>query len=94
MIICFYYFYFYKLQIIVYRIINFIITIGLVYKKQEWYEDALECFWKLRNIVRYDPLTLYQISHLYQLTKDVDQSLEWYSIFIINYYNSFGDATL
>ncbi|XP_008549372.1 intraflagellar transport protein 88 homolog [Microplitis demolitor] len=54
-------------------------NLGLVYKKQEWYEDALECFWKLRNIVRYDPLTLYQISHVHQLIKETDQSLEWYN---------------
>jgi len=42
------------------------------------YEEALECFWKVRNIVRYDPQTLYQIGHLYQLMNDVDQASEWY----------------
>ncbi|KAK0182361.1 hypothetical protein PV327_000510 [Microctonus hyperodae] len=54
-------------------------NLGLVYKKQEWYEEALECFWKLHNIVKYDPQTLYQIGHLYQLIKDVDQASEWYN---------------
>lgn len=42
------------------------------------YEEALECFWKVRNIVRHDPETLYQIGHLYQLMNDVDQASEWY----------------
>lgn len=54
--------------------------IGLVYKKQNMYEEALECFWKVRNIVRHDPETLYQIGHLYQLMNDVDQASEWYSV--------------
>lgn len=52
--------------------------IGLVYKKQNMYEEALECFWKVRNIVRHDPETLYQIGHLYQLMNDTDQASEWY----------------
>lgn len=46
------------------------------------YEEALECFWKVRNIVRHDPQTLYEIGHLYQLMNDVDQSAEWY----LNYF--------
>jgi len=54
------------------------------------YEEALECFWKVRNIVRYDPQTLYQIGHLYQLMNDVDQASEWYlmkcnSLFFLNF---------
>lgn len=53
------------------------LLIGLVYKKQNMYEEALECFWKIRNIVRHDPETLYQIAHLYQLMNDVDQASEW-----------------
>lgn len=53
-------------------------NLGLVYKKQTMYEEALECFWKIRNIVRHDPQTLYQIGHLYQLMNDVDQASEWY----------------
>lgn len=52
--------------------------VGLVYKKQNMYEEALECFWKVRNIVRHDPETLYQIGHLYQLMNDADQASEWY----------------
>lgn len=40
-------------------------------------EEALECYWKLKNIVRYDPLTLYQIGHLYQLSNDVEQAADW-----------------
>lgn len=60
---------------------NFIF-IGLVYKKQSMFEEALECFWKLRTIVHYDPQTLYQIGHLYQLMSDVDQAAEWYLFFI------------
>lgn len=52
--------------------------IGLVYKKENLYEEALECFWKIRNIVRHDPQTLYQIGHLYQLMTDIDQASEWY----------------
>lgn len=47
------------------------------------YEEALECFWKVRNIVRHDPQTLYQIGHLYQLMNDIDQASEWY--FKLNY---------
>ncbi|XP_012276571.1 intraflagellar transport protein 88 homolog [Orussus abietinus] len=54
-------------------------NLGLVYKKQNMYEEALECFWKLRNLIRYDPQTLYQIGHLYQLIGDVDQAAEWYN---------------
>nr|XP_012152917.1 PREDICTED: intraflagellar transport protein 88 homolog isoform X9 [Megachile rotundata] len=54
-------------------------NLGLVYKKQNMYEEALECFWKLRNIVRHDPQTLYQIGHLYQLMNDTDQAMEWYN---------------
>lgn len=50
---------------------------GLVYKKQNLYEEALECFWKVRNIVRYDPQTTYQIGHLCQLVNEVDQATEW-----------------
>ncbi|XP_043251743.1 intraflagellar transport protein 88 homolog isoform X2 [Colletes gigas] len=52
---------------------------NLVYKKQGMYEEALECFWKIRNIVRHDPQTLYQIGHLYQLTNDIDQASEWFN---------------
>lgn len=59
------------------NLLSFLFFSGLVYKKQEWYEEALECFWKLHNIVKYDPQTLYQIGHLYQLIKDVDQASEW-----------------
>lgn len=44
------------------------------------YEEALECFWKIRNIVRHDLQTLYQIGHLYQLMNDVDQASEWYFV--------------
>lgn len=44
------------------------------------YEEALECFWKIRNIVRHDPQTLYQIGYLYQLMNDVDQASEWYFV--------------
>ncbi|KMQ96390.1 intraflagellar transport protein 88-like protein [Lasius niger] len=54
-------------------------NLGLVYKKQTMYEEALECFWKIRNIVRHDLQTLYQIGHLYQLMNDVDQASEWYN---------------
>lgn len=54
-------------------------NLGLVYKKQTMYEDSLECFWKVHNIVRYDPQTLYQIGHLYQLMTDIDQAAEWYN---------------
>ncbi|XP_050461871.1 intraflagellar transport protein 88 homolog isoform X2 [Cataglyphis hispanica] len=54
-------------------------NLGLVYKKQTMYEEALECFWKIRNMVRHDPQTLYQIGHLYQLMNDVDQASEWYN---------------
>ncbi|XP_033225474.1 intraflagellar transport protein 88 homolog [Belonocnema kinseyi] len=54
-------------------------NLGLVYKKQNMHEEALECFWKLRTIVHYDPQTLYQIGHLYQLLNDVDQAAEWYN---------------
>lgn len=57
--------------------------VGLVYKKQNMYDEALECFWKIRNIVRHDPQTLYQIGHLYQLMHDIDQASEWY--FKLNY---------
>ncbi|EFN77453.1 Intraflagellar transport protein 88-like protein [Harpegnathos saltator] len=54
-------------------------NLGLVYKKQNMYEEALECFWKVRNIVRHDPETLYQLGHLYQLMNDADQASEWYN---------------
>ncbi|KAM0727434.1 Intraflagellar transport protein 88-like protein [Formica fusca] len=54
-------------------------NLALVYKKQTMYEEALECFWKIRNMVRHDPQTLYQIGHLYQLMNDVDQASEWYN---------------
>ncbi|XP_011637194.1 intraflagellar transport protein 88 homolog [Pogonomyrmex barbatus] len=54
-------------------------NLGLVYKKENMYEEALECFWKIRNIVRHDPQTLYQIGHLYQLMNDIDQASEWYN---------------
>jgi len=60
-----------------------LLYVGLVYKKENMYEEALECFWKIRNIVRHDPQTLYQIGHLYQLINDVDQASEWY--FNLNY---------
>lgn len=53
---------------------------GLVYKKQNMYEEALESFWKVRNIVRHDPQTLYQIGHLYQLMNETDQAAEWYCL--------------
>lgn len=59
--------------------------IGLVYKKQNMYEEALECFWKLRNIVRHDPQTVYQIGQLYQLMNDADQAIEWYYDFMYVY---------
>lgn len=59
--------------------------IGLVYKKQSMYEEALECFWKLRNIVRHDPQTVYQIGQLYQLMNDADQAIEWYYDFMYVY---------
>lgn len=55
-------------------------NLALVYKKQTMYEEALECFWKIRNMVRHDPQTLYQIGHLYQLMNDVDQASEWYFV--------------
>lgn len=42
------------------------------------YEESLECFWKIRNIVRHDPQILYQIGQLYQLMNDIDQAAEWY----------------
>ncbi|XP_018374405.1 PREDICTED: intraflagellar transport protein 88 homolog [Trachymyrmex cornetzi] len=54
-------------------------NLGLVYKKENMYEEALECFWKIRNIVRHDPQTLFQIGHLYQLMRDIDQASEWYN---------------
>ncbi|KAG5331020.1 IFT88 protein, partial [Acromyrmex charruanus] len=54
-------------------------NLGLVYKKEHMYEEALECFWKIRNMVRHDPQTLYQIGHLYQLMRDIDQASEWYN---------------
>ncbi|KAG7213803.1 hypothetical protein KM043_003020 [Ampulex compressa] len=54
-------------------------NLGLVYKKQHMYEESLECFWKVRNIARYDPQTLYQLGHLYQLLNDSDQAAEWYN---------------
>ncbi|XP_043580378.1 intraflagellar transport protein 88 homolog isoform X2 [Bombus pyrosoma] len=54
-------------------------NLGLVYKKQNMYEEALECFWKVRNIVRHDPQTVYQIGQLYQLMNDTDQATEWYN---------------
>lgn len=50
------------------------------------YEEALECFWKIRNMVRHDPQTLYQIGHLYQLMNDADQASEWYFVKLINIY--------
>lgn len=52
---------------------------GIVYKKQNMYDEALEYFWKVRNIVRHDQQTLYQIGHLYQLMNDTDQAAEWYN---------------
>ncbi|XP_016915277.1 intraflagellar transport protein 88 homolog [Apis cerana] len=54
-------------------------NLGLVYKKQNMYEEALECFWKVRNIVRHDPQTVYQIGQLYQLMDDIDQATDWYN---------------
>ncbi|KAF3428930.1 hypothetical protein E2986_11773 [Frieseomelitta varia] len=60
-------------------------NLGLVYKKQSMYEEALECFWKLRNIVRHDPQTIYQIGQLYQLMNDADQAIEWYYDFTYVY---------
>ncbi|OAD62752.1 Intraflagellar transport protein 88 like protein [Eufriesea mexicana] len=54
-------------------------NLGLVYKKQDMYEESLECFWKVRNIVRHDPQILYQIAQLYQLMNDIDQAAEWYN---------------
>jgi intraflagellar transport protein 88 len=44
------------------------------------FEESLECFWKLKNIVRYDSLTLYQIGHIYQISNNVEQSAEWSDI--------------
>ncbi|KAJ8676662.1 hypothetical protein QAD02_012449 [Eretmocerus hayati] len=54
-------------------------NLGLVYKKKNMLEEALECFWKLKDIVRYDPLTLYQIGNIYQLSNEVEQAAEWYN---------------
>ncbi|XP_011499901.1 PREDICTED: intraflagellar transport protein 88 homolog [Ceratosolen solmsi marchali] len=54
-------------------------NLGLLYKKKNMFEQSLECFWKLKNIVRYDPLTLYQIGHVSQLSNNVEQSSEWYN---------------
>lgn len=53
-------------------------------------DDALECFWKLKNIIQYDPLTLYQIGHVYHLSGDVEQASEWY----IFYYYLFRNYVL
>ena len=41
--------------------------IGLVHKKMNRLEDALDCFHKLQAILRNHPQVLYQIANLYPL---------------------------
>jgi hypothetical protein len=50
-----------------------LIITGLTFKKQQNYEDALECFLKLHTILRHNAEVLYQIANLYELLDDVSQ---------------------
>ena len=45
----------------------FLSLIGLVHKKMNRLEDALDCFHKLQAILRNHPQVLYQIANLYPL---------------------------
>jgi tetratricopeptide (TPR) repeat protein len=38
---------------------------GLVYKKMENYEEALDCFLKLHAILRNNPQVIWQLANLY-----------------------------
>ena len=39
--------------------------LGLVYKKMENYEEALDCFLKLHAILRNNPQVIWQLANLY-----------------------------
>ena len=45
----------------------FLLFSGLVHKKMNRLEDALDCFHKLQAILRNHPQVLYQIANLYPL---------------------------
>lgn len=50
---------------------------GLVHKRLEQYEEALDFFLKLHAIMSSHPPVLYQLAHLHQLVGDIDQAIEW-----------------
>ncbi|BES88088.1 Hypothetical protein NTJ_00896 [Nesidiocoris tenuis] len=53
-------------------------NLGLVHKRMEQYEDALDFFLKLHAIMSSHPPVLYQLAHLHQLVGDIDQAIEWF----------------
>ena len=40
---------------------------GLVFKKMENYEEALDCFMKLHSILRNNPQVIWQLANMYPL---------------------------
>ncbi len=53
-------------------------NMGLCNKRLGFYEDALECFFKLQSIVRNHAQVMFQIANLYELMGDMSQAVEWY----------------
>eukprot|EP00048_Salpingoeca_helianthica_P016668 m.233531 g.233531 ORF g.233531 m.233531 type:complete len:871 (+) comp19192_c0_seq1:27-2639(+) len=54
-------------------------NLGLAYKAQRLYDDALDCFLKLHAILQHNAEVLYHIAHLYELQGDITQACDWYS---------------
>lgn len=51
---------------------------GLAYQKLGSLEEALDCFFKLRAIIKTIPQVLHQIGRTYELQGNMDEALEWY----------------
>lgn len=53
-------------------------NLGLVYKKMNNLDAALDCFLKLHAILRNNAEVVYQVAHVYELLDDVPQAIEWF----------------
>lgn len=54
-------------------------NLGLAYKLQRLYDDALDCFLKLHAILQHNAEVIFHIAHLYELQGDITQACDWYS---------------
>lgn len=52
-------------------------NLGLVCKRLERYEEAIDAFFKLHNVLRNSAPVIYQIMDIYDKLEDHSQSQEW-----------------